>query len=69
MIKSNWIAGNFLLILLSVISGVLATPPNFVIILTDDQDLILKSLHYLPKIDKLLVKKGATFSHAVEQDF
>lgn len=41
------------------------TSPNIVIILTDDQDLVLNSLEYLPKIDKLLVNKGARFANAV----
>lgn len=44
--------------------SVLATP-NIVIILTDDQDLVLKSLEYLPKINNLLKNKGAIFANAV----
>lgn len=38
---------------------------NFVIILTDDQDLLLKSLKPLKKIDKLLSAQGAIFTNAV----
>jgi hypothetical protein len=39
--------------------------PNVVVILTDDQDLVLKSLEYLPKINSLLTKKGTIFANAV----
>jgi hypothetical protein len=50
--------------LLSFLGFALATP-NIVIILTDDQDLVLKSLEYLPKINNLLTNKGAIFANAV----
>ena len=43
--------------------------PNVVVIFTDDQDLLLKSLEFLPKIDKLLVNKGVSFLNAVSRDF
>lgn len=39
--------------------------PNILLILTDDQDLCLKSLEFMPKIDKLLTNKGAIFANAV----
>lgn len=42
-----------------------ATHHNVVLILTDDQDVLLKSMEFLPKIDKLLVNKGTTFANAV----
>lgn len=38
---------------------------NFVIILTDDQDLLLKSLKPLAKIEKLLSSQGVIFTNAV----
>lgn len=38
---------------------------NFLIILTDDQDLLLKSLTPLKKIDNQLTRQGVIFSNAV----
>lgn len=60
----NWKIVAFFAILV-LIKGVTCSSPNIVVILTDDQDLLMKSLDYLPKIDKLLVNKGAIFSNAV----
>ncbi|CRK93086.1 CLUMA_CG006583, isoform A [Clunio marinus] len=42
----------------------LGTKANIILILTDDQDLLLKSLENLPKVDNLLTKEGAIFSNA-----
>jgi hypothetical protein len=39
--------------------------PNFVIILTDDQDSLLNSLEPLKKIEKYLTNSGVSFSNAV----
>ena len=38
-------------------------PPNIVMILTDDQDLLLGSMDYMPQVDALLAKQGTTFSN------
>lgn len=56
---------NLLLIAIAVFRSCAAKSPNILFILTDDQDLLLKSLEYLPKIDELLIKQGAIFSNAV----
>jgi hypothetical protein len=45
--------------------GFTVAVPNVVVILTDDQDLVLKSLEYLPKINSLLTNKGTIFANAV----
>ncbi|HNS02973.1 MAG TPA: sulfatase [Anaerolineae bacterium] len=37
--------------------------PNIVMILTDDQDLLLDSMDYMPQVDALLAKRGTTFSN------
>jgi N-acetylglucosamine-6-sulfatase len=42
--------------------GAAATRPNVVVVLTDDQDLILGSMDYMPKTRSLLGAQGATFS-------
>jgi N-acetylglucosamine-6-sulfatase len=42
-----------------------ATRPNIVFILTDDQDLLLRSMQYLPQTKALIAAQGMTFS----QDF
>jgi arylsulfatase A-like enzyme len=39
--------------------------PNVVLILTDDQDLLLRSLDFMPQTRELIAKRGMTF----EQDF
>src|SRR5436309_12956646 len=39
--------------------------PNFVFILTDDQDLLLHSMDFMPRTRELIAQKGMTF----EQDF
>lgn len=44
-----------------------AVSQNFVIILTDDQDLLLKSLKPLVKIDQLLSSQGVIFTNAVSK--
>lgn len=61
--KINCTVGSYLLV--SLISGVCAKGSNVIVILTDDQDLVLNSLQYLPKISEHLVKKGTTISNAV----
>ncbi len=40
-----------------------AARPNIVVVLTDDQDLVLGSMDYMPKTRSLLGAQGATFSH------
>lgn len=42
--------------------AVASTKPNFVFIMTDDQDLHLSSLDYMPLVNKHLVSEGTTFS-------
>ncbi|KAH7324749.1 alkaline-phosphatase-like protein [Stachybotrys elegans] len=39
------------------------TRPNILFILTDDQDWYMKSLDYMPFVQKLLVNEGTTFPH------
>ncbi len=46
-------------------SGRAAGQPNIVFILTDDQDLLLNSMQYLPQTKALIAAQGMTFS----QDF
>ena len=38
-------------------------PPNIVMIMTDDQDLLLDSMAHMPQVDALLAKQGTTFSN------
>lgn len=57
--------GRIILLLATFRSFTLASRPNIVVILTDDQDLVLNSMKFLPKIDKLLAMKGVTFNNAV----
>jgi N-acetylglucosamine-6-sulfatase len=40
-----------------------AARPNFVVILTDDQDLTLGSLDYMPRTRELIAQQGMTFSN------
>lgn len=37
------------------------TPPNIIIILSDDQDLLLDSLHYTPRIKDRLIDQGTLY--------
>ena len=37
--------------------------PNIVMVLTDDQDLLLDSMDYMPNVEALLAKRGTTFSN------
>jgi len=46
-------------------SGHATTRPNIVFILTDDQDLLLNSMQYLPQTKALIAAQGMTFN----QDF
>eukprot|EP01084_Bolivina_argentea_P121249 214876_1 len=39
-------------------------PPNFVIILMDDQDVLLNSPSYMPNLQNLIVNEGVTFNNA-----
>ena len=71
--RSIWIAASLLVVFSP---GVLAqidpcgvsearqgTKPNIILILTDDQDLELKSLDFMPNVKALLADQGATFTH------
>ncbi|GMG28448.1 unnamed protein product [Aspergillus oryzae] len=40
-----------------------ADKPNFIVILTDDQDQQLDSMKYMPKVKKLLTDEGVYFNH------
>ncbi|KAB8268617.1 alkaline-phosphatase-like protein [Aspergillus minisclerotigenes] len=40
-----------------------ADKPNFIVILTDDQDQQLYSMKYMPKVKKLLTDEGVYFNH------
>jgi arylsulfatase A-like enzyme len=40
-----------------------ASKPNFIIILTDDQDLRMGSMDHLPKVKKYLTDEGMFFNH------
>lgn len=40
-----------------------ARPPNFVFIITDDQDLELDSVHYMPLLQQHLKNKGTFFKN------
>lgn len=61
--RNNW---STILAVVFLAAGTFANiSPNILIVLTDDQDLLLKSLEHLPKIDKLLTNKGAIFANAV----
>jgi hypothetical protein len=61
--RNRW---NFIaIVILLTVKSCNSSRPNILLVLTDDQDLLLKSLEYLPKIDKLLTSKGAIFSNAV----
>ncbi len=42
----------------------MATQPNFVFILMDDQDILLDSPSYMPYLQSLIVKEGVTFTNA-----
>lgn len=53
----------FLFLFYAFIASVISQ--NFLIILTDDQDLLLKSLGPLKKIESLLTNQGVFFSNAV----
>lgn len=55
-------------VLFLVVDTCTSFTPNILLVLTDDQDLLLKSLEHLPKIDKLLTNKGAIFANAVSDD-
>jgi N-acetylglucosamine-6-sulfatase len=46
-----------------VLHGVEANPsrPNVVLIITDDQDVRLNSLHYMPFLQKSMVQQGTTY--------
>jgi arylsulfatase A-like enzyme len=41
-----------------------ASKPNVILLLTDDQDIVMGSLDYMPILKKLLMEKGTTFNNA-----
>ena len=49
--------------LLLATTAALAAPPNIVFILTDDQDLLLGSLDFMPAVKELLVEGGGTMGN------
>lgn len=46
------------------VSAAGATKPNIILILTDDQDQLLNSLNYMPRVRTLLADRGTTFSRS-----
>ena len=52
-----------LLLLLVLLTGTASARPNFVIVLTDDQDLMLGSLDFMPRTRELIGDQGITFTH------
>jgi N-acetylglucosamine-6-sulfatase len=42
-----------------------AVPPNIVLVLTDDLDLELGSLAYMPNLQQLLIDQGASFENSI----
>ncbi|KAK3766323.1 hypothetical protein RRG08_044514 [Elysia crispata] len=38
--------------------------PNIVVILTDDQDVLLGSMRYMPKLQRLMIRKGAMLNNS-----
>jgi N-acetylglucosamine-6-sulfatase len=43
-----------------------AAPPNFLIILTDDQDVALGSLDYMPQLKRQMAQSGMAFPYAFD---
>ncbi|GFS18189.1 extracellular sulfatase Sulf-2 [Elysia marginata] len=41
-----------------------SSKPNIVVILTDDQDVLLGSLRYMPKLQRMLIRQGATLNNS-----
>lgn len=41
-----------------------SSQPNIVVIMTDDQDVLLGSLNYMPKVQNLLIRQGAFFNNS-----
>ncbi len=46
---------------LSTPSGTASKTPNVLLILTDDQDLLMDSMDYMPNVDRLISQNGTTF--------
>lgn len=44
---------------------VVSARSNFIVILTDDQDIVLNGLNPMENVKKLLANKGAVFTNAV----
>ncbi|KAH9488244.1 Extracellular sulfatase Sulf-2 [Bulinus truncatus] len=45
-------------------SGHRSDKPNIIVILTDDQDVLLGSLKYMPKVQNLLIRQGVYFNNS-----
>ncbi len=43
--------------------GSAATNPNIIFFFTDDQDVEMGSLKYMPKLNQYLTQQGITFTH------
>lgn len=47
--------------LLTVLAASQRTRPNIVFVLTDDQDIHMKSMEYMPLLKKYIADKGTTY--------
>lgn len=56
-------AASFLATALLATAAAAASQPNFVFIITDDQDLKLDSLDYMPALHEQIISQGTTFAN------